>query len=250
MRRFFYVPSASPPAWTPNNLTNIVAWYSIPKETGYSDGDNITGLTDWTGRGNGGVQAVSTKQAVYDLTGINNLPSAVFDGTNDIYQLPDSADWDFSTGDFHIFAIVEYLDASTSFITIRLPTENASYAVRKWGFRYVGNTSKADAYSIGGSNTGLANNSWLINTPKQVEYFRESGSVTLEIDSATSTGANTQNHAYTDPIWIGGGQLNTAQTYGKIRLSELVIVKGSMTSEEKTNLDSYFADLYGASIKV
>lgn len=65
-------------------------WLDANQETGYSDGDAVNPIKDWSGNGNDISQATSTKRARWN-TGMSNARAAYrFDGVDDSMDLPTS----------------------------------------------------------------------------------------------------------------------------------------------------------------
>ncbi len=71
-------------AFVPTAIPGLAAWFDPSQAAGVGGGAGISFVRDWSGNNNGLYQAVTAKQPVFVGSGINNLGSIAFNGTNDL----------------------------------------------------------------------------------------------------------------------------------------------------------------------
>lgn len=64
----------------------LALWIAPWKETGFSDGNAMATVTDWSGNGRHFTQAGGTSQPLYKTNILNSQPAIRFDGSNDYVE--------------------------------------------------------------------------------------------------------------------------------------------------------------------
>ena len=172
----------------------------------------------------------STTSAVTQL-GLNN--SMAFDGAGDYFSIPDSADWDFTTGDFSIEAWVK-LNTLNQYHGIVVQADGGS-ANSSWGLDILSDNT-VRGYTFNSANTiKSVISTTLMNTGvwHHLAVTREGNNLKIWFDgvneSTTAMGSYTVRSA---SLAVNiGRQLGVDDTDGNI--DELRITKGrALTTEE------------------
>lgn len=216
----------------------------------HCDGTNgSTTFTDVKGNtvtANGNAQ-ISTAQYPA-LTG--KTASALFDGAGDYLSIPDSADWDFGSGDFTI----RFLCRPTS-----TSVEQEIIAQRKTAdsdnFWFVRRTSaeKIRVYAKAGGSIitdVLSTGTLTVDSWQLVEIVRTSGSVKISIAGTFGTAVTTDgsgswpNVAHVVYVGVGDDTFSAGNFYNGY-LSEIEIYKGvALHTSNFTPATAPFADEY------
>jgi Putative phage tail protein len=147
--------------WNPATYSNVkLNCHMAGTNGGTTFTDNSAGAKTITRNGN---TQTSTAQARIGSS------SGLFDGTGDYLTVPDSADWDFGTGEFYVQAqirpanitvrqivISNYLDSSTGWTEQINLTSNG-----RWHVNFTGDGSEWDSNTpTGGSYLPIVANAW------------------------------------------------------------------------------------------
>jgi hypothetical protein len=196
----------------------------------HCDGTNgSTTFTDVHGKtvtANGNAQ-ISTAQYPA-LTG--KTSSGYFDGSGDYLSIPDSADWDFGTGDFTIRIRARF----SSHTTNQTIVSNYQNSTTGWTIQRRNATNSLRLYLAG--DTPAIDVSW---TPSDgvwyvIEFLRIGTSLQARVDGSqvgSSVTDSTNTSGSTNPLIVGslysgGSYIESFDGY----LSELEIVKGAVIS--------------------
>lgn len=185
----------------------------------HMDGSNgsttFTDVKSHTMTANGNAQ-ITTAQSVFGGA------SALFDGTGDYVSTPDSADWDFGTGDFTIEARMRFAGSVNGSVIASTYTSASS----GWFFR-VGNSGLMEFGSSG--DTPIASVSWSpsANTWYAVACVRSAGNIYFFADGVQqgSAVANTENITGSTAT-LKVGSLNGTVSSLNGQIDELRITKG------------------------
>lgn len=102
-------------------ITDIEAWFEAKEETGYSDDDTVTPLTDHSGVSGNGTQGTDSLRALYKTSIINSQPAFRFDGSNDFYTTS------ITLGTSHtLFFVIKY-DGSLGYLMGDFTSGNVKY---------------------------------------------------------------------------------------------------------------------------
>jgi hypothetical protein len=146
--------------------------------------------------GHGGI-AHSTAQAKFGTSSI------LFDGSTEYLSIPDSADWDFGTGDFTVemFLYIPSTDNSKSLFG----RGSGSSTVHCFGYGYGGiQPNKAFGHRYGDaqsvySSIAIPTGQWV-----HVAFVRNSGTLAIYFNGVSrGSGANTRNITGSDAVYLG-----------------------------------------------
>lgn len=119
-----------------NNLSipeGMVLWLAAWKETGYSDGDAMATIKDWSGNGRDFTQATSGSRPQYKTGILNSQPAFRFDGTDDFVERTA-----FMSG-----------SVAEMFCVLKIPT---GIGGSNWGWmKFSGHNSLSDHFSFFGT---------------------------------------------------------------------------------------------------
>ncbi len=232
----YKVPAAAAAAWTPASLTGLVAWYKADVGVTTSGG-NVTAVADQSGNGYDLTNASTT--VAYNATGLNGLPTFEYTvgAAGFLRSSVDAVGLTGATGsafvvaqirspsnDGHVVSYlgngqaVEYNNAASAAWLLRDGTNNSVKAYRNNGLLTTGAISLATNYRLGVIFDGsfcqiYINNSVQASPVACTDSFTQLG--TLYFGSAPS-----------------GGPLDGF-------ISEIVITSSSMSSGDRSSLDSY-----------
>ena len=210
----------------------------------HCDGTNgSTTFTDVKGKtvtANGNAQ-ISTAQYPA-LTG--KTSSAYFDGNDDFLSIPDSADWDFGTGDFTVRMRVRF----SSHTTVQTLIGNYQNSTTGWTIQ---RRSDTNTIRFGNGDPALLDVSW---TPSDnvwyvLEVSRASGTLLARVDG-TQVGSSVSNSTNITgstaalsigALFAGGSWIQDFNGY----ISEIEVVKGAVISaSDYTPSSDPFPDEY------
>jgi len=161
--------------------------------------------------------------------------STYLDGDGDYLSVPDSPDWDFGTGDYTIDLAVYKDTWIAQFLCARNASFSGDHTTRKWGI-YI--NTNGTIYLFGswpGGNSFLTTESLNAGEWNHIAIVRNSGTTKIYINGIGSSGfIDNQNHNYSDPIFIGGGQSGSIDGY----IDNFRITKGSALWTSNFDVDS------------
>ena len=151
-----------------------------------------------------------------------NKSAGFFNGTTDYVVVPDSADWDFGTGDYNVEFLFNFTVKQTCDF-IGFNTQN---------FRMLYDNTNLNIYQAGSNRVTSSGWTPVVNTWYHIRVRRVSGTTTLYIDGSS----NGTPYAGSDDIQGGttgvtvGKDPAAAQFYLSGWMKELRIIKGASTT--------------------
>ncbi len=103
------------PPRAPSSIPDLAVWYDAAQLTGLADDDPIVQVDDFSGNGRHGTQGTPGFRATYKTNILNGLPAMRFDGTDDRYEISNSA------------SVIRNIAGSTIIILARNATDAAAF---------------------------------------------------------------------------------------------------------------------------
>jgi len=142
------------------------------------------------------------------------------DDSADYVNIPDHADWDFGTGDFTIECWIRPITGASgsSFFFGRNTAYNSNYTTRKWCLNYSSANEKINWYGVSEGNniTDASNQSVPLDQWSHIAIVRNSGQIKMWVNGkqeGSTIASDTQNHSYSDDIYLGAGQNGSYDIY-------------------------------------
>lgn len=102
----FVYASAGGGSVLPASITNAWAWYPADNQTGHSDGDTLSTITDFSGNSRHATQSNSVLQPLYKTNQVNSQPAFYFDGNYTALKYVDIPDMSALTQG-HFFVVLK-----------------------------------------------------------------------------------------------------------------------------------------------
>lgn len=242
------------PAFAPTDLPGLVLWLDAQDATTlYQDSakttavvtndDPVGGWADKSATGITAGQATAGKKPLYKASGINSLPSLLYDGSDDELNFASNAAMNFGTGSF-CFCFVTKLSSQVEILYERRAG---------LGSKQITITTYAPAWAI-----RTANGAAYLDTPSFVSdtnanilmYIRDAAAGTQTIyrngtQIATVTGTM-HDVSNTETGYIGRIPSNAASLNGY--LGEVVAYNTAPPAGQRTQLLQYFAAKWGITV--
>jgi hypothetical protein len=100
--------SETPAEFNPSDYGTVLAWFSLRKETGFSDGDSIGTLTDFSSQGKDLSQGTTAAKPLFKTSIVNGHPAMLMDGVDDFLLASSSVGTDYKT----VFVVAYYSGAT------------------------------------------------------------------------------------------------------------------------------------------
>lgn len=231
----------TPSEWTPIQLgagVTLSAWYIADKDVTVT-GSTVTAWADQSGNGN---DLTASGQPVLVTDAVNNYDAVKF-GLNDCYmQVADNSTLDMNAKGVSIFAVV----AITNYGLGGIVAKSSTYELQTnatGGYKFIGNPTDNVVPS---SFAGISN------------VFHMVGAVT-DKDNDTGVGGIWVDGSNVAGITFNAGSDNANAFYiGRTgannvlngSISEVVVVKGEVTTEQRQLIEGYLAQKYATWTKL
>lgn len=221
-------------AFTPLSLTNLIAWYDFSDTATITTSSGaVTAVTDKSTNGYTLSQSTSRRRPSSGTRTINSLNVLDFDGSDSLENF--SFDSAFGQNDNNSYFVLE--DDTTNYVW---PMRAKNSSTNGWvGFNFLGSNAIRAIHNTSFSVNTLT---FTRDTNTQMVGFRRTGTNLLAFRDNTEDTADTNAvNVTTDNITIGGENPGGDFDGG---IGEIVLA-GSMTVQEKTDLQAYFASKWG-----
>ena len=222
--------------WTPAALAPQI-WYDASDATTVTlNGSTVSQWSDKSGNGFDAVQATATSQPTYNATTYNNKPALVFDGVDDILRT--SSAIGVSGSNPRTFAFVARIPGAPRGSVIQVGTQTN---LRAFGRDYGG--------------TGILYH-WASDLPWSVptiaanyqELMQSTGSVSSGYrNGSLIASGNYALNTFNSILYLGGRSLPdfSSTFYGTIVFAEVLVFLKVLSTEERQQLEGYFAWKWG-----
>ena len=210
---------------------------------GFTDGAAIASWADLSGNGANFVQGASSRQPVYNTTGISGIPSVTFDGVNDV--LASGSIPDLETPNITYFVVYDRTTTTSDMII------NADYAssFKKWR-----------TYMNNGQNTIVSAHfsptiNWVrYNDPAGASFF--STHITPSNIRTYNQGdlEQSKSASYSTPtghnnVFLGNRNATATSSYTYTgEISELIVYNDALNDLERILVENYLGAKYGMTI--
>ena len=243
---------AAPP-FDVKSLPGLSLWLNASVGVTADGSENVTKWADQSGNGNDATQGASEPtQPTLVATATNNLPAVHFEGGAHV-EMADSTSLQMGTGDFSLSLVMRHTTTTTNgnyglvFAKQALVTGYPGIAVFvdiPQATTFYGQVVINDFAAT--TTSGLNN-----NAPHIFGFRRVGATITTRLDgvddgSSTSDAAAIDCTATGVPVRIGaGGEGASAGQQLKGDISEVVLLKGTTTSQNLDALEGYLKKRYG-----
>lgn len=221
--RLVAAPSATPPAWSPADLSNLVAWYDAddPATFTFSSGSVVSQWNDKSGNGYNLAQAVVAQQPSRSGSQ-NGRPTVIFDGIDDYLRSPTFA---AIPQPYTIVAMFRW-SAPANDRRLCSSGANTMQILLFGGSRY---TLFAGGLStIGAVQTANAQCAQIVFNGAASEIFQDGASI--------GTG-NPSNAAVAAPFVMGARADGTL--FGNVEVFEMLVVSSTLSPADASEVLSY-----------
>jgi hypothetical protein len=234
------------PIADPRDIAGLVAWYSAEAETGYADGDVMTGLTDLSGNGNHAVAAGTLAPQWQAATGPGGSPAVRFRGTHGstsatwgYFTLPASIMGSAAAGEVMATLKSDFLDCSLWGLGLTAGTAAASH--------YPFSSNIYEAFGTTARKT-VAHDSLhpqVISSWRRYNVWSAANDYGIRLD-AVSQFTSAANSVLWDAAPVIGhgkrsGALSTNTGSFKGHMSAFVLYNRKLTTTERDDLDAWLA---------
>jgi hypothetical protein len=211
-----------------NTISGLVCWVDAANENSFTkDGSGIVSQwSDISGNGKHFTQTTTINKPIWTLNYKNTLPMVVFDGNNN----------------YMISPVISQSQPFTLFVVGKFITMTAS--------RYMVGCSNSDSITTDSTNTkwqcyfGLTGASLLaLNTNYYVFTLAVNGTSTTQNLNTTSATISPGTNALNAALTLGSNSSGSA--CGNIALGELLLYSGSLSSIQKTTIQTYLNNKWG-----
>jgi len=232
--------------WAPTDIEGCFLWFAANLETGYSDNDGVSIMTDQTGIGNSFLQATGAKQPVYKTNILSTYPIFRFDGSNHSIGIG-TATTLHAAADFTFFFVTANQTAGA------WDTLFDCYNGRV--FLLAGNGSAKIAYYVtangyqGGSVAGVTNPS--ITTFLLSSAGGNTAAIYVNGSAINSGLAYTQTALAGSGATVGivlGAEYNFASSFFQGDIAEVIIYDTALGATDRGTVESYLSSKYGISL--
>lgn len=225
-------------AWKPTDVSGCVLWLDASQLTGLSDGDPVASWSDESGQSHDAAQSTADKKPEYDIA-----PTVIF--SNDYLTITDTADLEFGTGDFAIFALAKFTggDAGNSVIIAHNNITTGTYPY--WSFRKLGNLFayySDDNYTQHDTNANSGEKTINAAAYYVVSVYRSGTEIKVGVDGSYGAAGATNTPAGDIDGVINVGYDDMWGTGCAMELKELIVYKGTVSSDDRAKIESYLAD--------
>jgi len=247
------VSSLPAPAWTPDQLTSLEAWYDADDATTITESSgSVSQWDDKSGNAGHATQSSGTLQPTLVAAELNGLDVLRFDGSNDTLDLDSSLDLIRNVGDVSVF-YVSKISASAADLTYHSVFACTTSDVAKarllagtYGKDYTlaGRRLDSDGFSPHTNHVDRSGD-WVIC---EADFGYSAATRDLYIDAenvlADTAVQGTGNTSDTDSTYANIGSLNVNNYwYGDI--AEIAVVIGGITETERDKMEGYLAHKWG-----
>jgi hypothetical protein len=248
------LPDSGPDAgFTIKSVTGLSLWLDAAQGVTADGAGLVSKWADQSGNGNDAVQANAKVQPLQVAQGINNKPSIRFTTNPNSppfpnMSVPDAPSLQLGTGDFYIASVVRWSNGNGALGMIvskqNVANPFAGYAMYM-NFPSAGHAGgQLDANTNVGSTLASLND----NTPRQYAFVRSGGTASIRVNGASDgTLANTNVTSDATGVALSIGGLTTGNGLHPLAgdIAELIIVKGSITTNNRDAIESYLKAKYG-----
>lgn len=218
--------------WTPSSLSNLFAWYRADDFT--EDGGEINQLTDKSGNGRHLIQTDPDYRPLASPTGgPNSMPAIDFtDGVSLLYC--DAVDFDGPL--ITPFTVIGVYQCPAIFINTFIDENEDDPPLFNVGFY--------STFFLGDGTTNLYYGSNF--TDWHFHEWEVSGSTpTIRLDGNVESYSGTiSSEVQTHTIRVGEVRPGIGNYGLSGKVSEIILINGTMSSGERANLESYFSSRY------
>lgn len=213
----------------PNSISGLKLWLEASAISGVSNGSALTTWNDSSGNSNNATQSNSSYKPTYESSGINGLPTVLF-----------NSDQFLATANFSIGL------PRTEFVVFDPNTVTGNEYIFDG---YQGNTDVYRVYSNAMSlynGTNVTGQAVSINTPYIGTVTATSGSSTMLLDGGNGV---TANPGSSTPGGYSIGDYGGSGPYGiDGDVSEMLVYNTNLTSTQRAAVENYLASKYGITV--
>jgi len=250
-------------SWTPGRLSGLVLWLSAGNGV-VANNNHVVTWSDQSGNSNNAAQSTTARQPTLVAGVINGRPVVRFDGSMTGLQVTDSSSLQWGTDDFTVEVVASFTNSTTVgngyALLVAKPNTTASpyYPGAGLWANYVVSGVNQPVFGVqlqGGTGYSVASpvGTALNDGNPRLYGGRRTGGTNLEARINGAQVGATVNPTAVDvsevgyPLFIGAQitSTNTVVEALKGDVAEIVAVRGSLTTSELLELESYLRMKYG-----
>jgi hypothetical protein len=244
-------PDAGPSV---KDVPGLVLWLDATVGVTANGANQVSKWVDQSGNGNDAAQSIANVQPTLIAQGIGGKPAIRFTTNPNASPFPrlniaDSATLKLGTGDFYISAVVQWENKSSGSLGMIVSKQSTVNPFPGYAL-YMNFPTSGHAGGQLDANTNVGSNLASLNDglPRQYGLLRTNGNASIRVNGTpdgTLQGTNVNSDAAQVPLSIGG--LEAANGLHPLvgSISEIVIVKGTISVPNINLIEGYLKAKYG-----
>lgn len=223
-----------PTIFYPTMFSNLRLWLDVSRLVGYTDGQQITQLDDYSGNGFHATQGTAGYRAIYKPNILNGRPVARFDGGDDFYNLTSGA-IPYGNESYSVFVVVKENGLNNrGFIGAGVANANNANC-----FRFAGNTT----FNYWWSNDHQSSAVLSAGTFYFISFMYNNSSGREVFINGTSRGTNSSTARNTTNSNNVIGKTIVGENWDG-DIAEIIIYNRALSSTERQTVENYLRTKY------
>lgn len=235
--------------WTPAQISTEL-WLDAADASTITIATGVSQWNDKSGNARNATQATAAKQPTYSATGLNNLPTIIFDGSNDFLTNA----YSFGNSPSSAYIVFQSSLANGTFGQIFMVSPNPSNVSIATELLYMNNIGGYTTITYKPpslSNSALGVSTSVITTP-QILSVAFDGSGTSPSDTAFSLNGTLQTSTTSGPVGYSselgfsiGGRPVQQTAFLNARISEFIFCSSFLSTNDRQLIEGYLAHKWG-----